>query len=71
MSTSRSEYLKQHRIELKKNGKCRDCWGKHGPLVPGNIVVMSRRANRLKNNASLNEMIALGKWAAFVSGMRA
>lgn len=31
--------------------------------IPGNIVVMSRKANRLKNNASLDEMILLGKWA--------
>lgn len=30
-----------------------------GGYVPGNVVVMSRRANLLKNNASLQELVAL------------
>lgn len=155
---TKSEYLKKHRAELKRDGKCRECRGKHGALVlgkskcqhcldkdakrrrnkaeanpafhmfwnrkrlaqvegipftitmddivvpefcpvlgirlvpgckvihdasptldriipelgyvPGNIVVMSRRANRLKNNASLTELVALGRWAENVSGLR-
>ena len=32
--------------------------------VPGNIQVVSWRANRLKNDASLDELIKLGEWAA-------
>lgn len=31
--------------------------------VVGNIVVMSRLANRLKNNATLNQLVMLGDWA--------
>lgn len=38
--------------------------------VPNNIIVMSRKANRLKNNASLDELILLGEWAQFVKRNR-
>ena len=31
--------------------------------VKGNIQVISYRANRMKSDGSLNELIALGKWA--------
>lgn len=31
--------------------------------VPGNVQVISLRANAMKNDASFEEMIALGKWA--------
>jgi hypothetical protein len=31
--------------------------------VKGNVCVMSQRANRLKNDASIDELILLGEWA--------
>ena len=31
--------------------------------VPGNVQVISARANRIKNDGTLDELIALGKWA--------
>ena len=31
--------------------------------IKGNVVVMSRIANRLKNNSSLIQLVQLGKWA--------
>ena len=31
--------------------------------VKGNVIIISWRANRLKNNATLEELITLGKWA--------
>lgn len=31
--------------------------------IPGNVQIISRRANHLKNNATFKEMITLGKWA--------
>lgn len=31
---------------------------------PGNVQVISHRANKLKNDATLDELIALGNWAA-------
>lgn len=34
--------------------------------TPDNIVVMSWKANRLKNNATLAELMALGRWAALL-----
>lgn len=36
--------------------------------IPSNIIVMSRLANRLKNNSSLDQLIALGKWASKMKG---
>lgn len=35
-----------------------------GGYVSGNVQVISWRANRLKNDATLPELIALGRWAA-------
>jgi len=34
-----------------------------GGYVKGNVIVMSRRANMLKSNATLEEMVKLGEWA--------
>ena len=31
--------------------------------VKGNVIIISWRANRLKNNATLEDLIKLGKWA--------
>lgn len=30
--------------------------------VPGNVAVLSNRANSIKNNATYNELIAIAKW---------
>lgn len=37
--------------------------------VPGNVQVISHRANKLKNDASLDELLSLGKWASTLSGV--
>ena len=36
--------------------------------VPGNVHVVSFRANKLKNDATLSELVALGQWASRASG---
>lgn len=59
----------------------RECSGKRGRMnphsptvdrldstkgyVPGNVMVMSDRANRLKNDATLHELAVMGLWATF------
>lgn len=39
-----------------------DCFYPEFGYVPGNVFVMSRRANTIKNNATLAEIQALARW---------
>jgi hypothetical protein len=71
------EYCPVLGIKLEHGaGKIQDASPTLDRIVPelgyvcGNIIVMSRRANRLKNNATLSELMALGRWAANVGGLR-
>lgn len=35
--------------------------------VPGNVIVMSALANRIKNNANWSQIMKVGKWLKWVS----
>ena len=45
---------------------CRDCNTTIGHYEKGNVQVISWRANRIKSNASLEELVKIGEWAKSV-----
>lgn len=55
--------LQQNTLRVKSNSPSLDRIIPEMGYTPENIQVISYKANTMKNNASYQEMIALGKWA--------
>lgn len=59
------DYLGERGWEGRENGPSFDRWDNDQGYVPGNVRVISWRANRLKNNGTWQELMAVARYARY------